>query len=246
HELQDRIEQVDRRRQQLHQAIVSLEARRQGVPALRDKDLLQEEIARQQKKLAEFARPVLTHLQQLQHNIEAAADLLEQLQRTSAAVDIPALEQQTFIQLTRHIAQNNAARELDARQLLNQDWIDPSNLNEKITAIIGWQNQQNRLVEQIAATGVEGLREAVYTLVARRNESRQRLQRELSEKTREIQLLKDQQVKYPPYVEHALKVIRDAMPAADPKVLCDYVEVTDARWQMAIEGYMGGARFGIM
>lgn len=245
-ELQDRIEQIDRQRQQLHQAIVSLEARRQGIPALRDKDLLQEEIARQQKKLAEFARPVLTHLQQLQHNVDAATDLLEQLQRTSAAAEVPALQQQDFVQLTRRIAQNNAARELDARQLLNQDWINPSNLNEKITAVIGWQNQQNRWVEQIAATGDEGLREAVYTLVARRNESRQRLQRELNEKSREIQLLKDQQVKYPAYVEHALKAIRDAFPAADPKVLCDYVEVTDARWQMAIEGYMGGARFGIM
>lgn len=245
-ELQDRIDQVDRQRQQLHQTIVNLEARRQGIPALRDKDLLQEEIGRNQKKLAEFARPVLLNLQQLQHNIDAAADLLEQLQRTSIAADIPVLEQQSFIQTTRNIAQNNEARELDARQLLNQDWIDPSNLNEKIIAIIGWQNQQNRWVEQISTTGAEGLREAVYTLVARRNENRQRLQREMSEKTREIHLLKDQQVKYPVYVEHALKVIRDTLPAADPKVLCDYVEVIDARWQMAIEGYMGGARFGIM
>lgn len=246
HELQDRIEQLDQQRQQLHQAIVNLEARRQGIPALRDKALLQADILRQQKKLTEYARPVLTHLQHLQTNVDAAADLLEQLQRTSAAADVPALEQQSFIQLTRHIAQNAAARELDARQLLNQDWIDPSNLNEKITAIIGWQNQQNRWVEHFTSAGAEGLREAIYTLVARRNESRQRLQREFSEKSREIQLLKDQQVKYPPYVEHALKILRESIPAADPKVLCDYVDVTDARWQMAIEGYMGGARFGIM
>lgn len=246
HELQDRIEQIDQQRQQLHSAIVNLEARRQGVPALRDKDLLQEEISRQQKKLVEFSRPVLTHLQQLQHNIEAAEDLLEQLQKTSVATDVPVLLQQSFIQLTRTIAQNTAARELDARQLLNQDWIDPSNLNEKINAIIGWQNQQNRWVEQISASDDEGLREAAYRLVARRNEHRQRLQRELAEKTREIHLLKDQQVKYPPYVEQALKAIREAIPAADPKILCDYVEVVDARWQMAIEGYMGGARFGIM
>jgi energy-coupling factor transporter ATP-binding protein EcfA2 len=248
-ELQDNIEQIDSQRQQLHQAIVHLEARRQGIPALRDKDLLQQDIARQQKKLAEFARPVLSHLQQLQANVDAAAQLLEQLQRTSVAVDIPVLEQKDFLQLTRQVAQNSDARDLDARQLLNQDWIDPSTLNEKITAIIAWQNQQNRWVEQMAGAefgASDSVREAVYVLVARRNETRQRLQRELSEKSREIHLLKDEQVKYPAYVEHALKAIREALPAADPKVLCDYVEVADARWQMAIEGYMGGARFGII
>jgi energy-coupling factor transporter ATP-binding protein EcfA2 len=248
-ELQDTIDQIDRQRQQLHQVVVGLEARRQGIAALRDKDLLQEDIRRLQNKLTEFARPVLSHLQHLQNNIDAAAALLEQLQRTSVAVDVPALEQRDFTQLTRQIAQSHGARELDARQLLNQDWIDPSTLNQKITDIIGWQNQQNRWVEQI--TGAESgagdsVREAVYTLVARRNETRQRLQRELSEKKREIHLLQDQQVKYPAYVEQALKVIRETFPKADPKVLCDYVEVADARWQMAIEGYMGGARFGIM
>lgn len=248
-ELQDTIDQIDRQRQQLHQVIVGLEARRQGIAALRDKDLLQEDINRLQTKLTEFARPVLSHLQHLQTNIDAAANLLEQLQRTSVAVDLPALEQRDFVQLTRQISQNQGARDLDARQLLNQDWIDPSTLNEKITAIIGWQNQQNRWVEQIAgneANSGDSLREAVYSLVARRNETRQRLQRELSEKKREIHLLQDQQVKYPTYVEQALKVIRETFPKADPKVLCDYVDVTDARWQMAIEGYMGGARFGIM
>lgn len=247
-ELQDTIDQIDRQRQQLHQVIVGLEARRQGIAALRDKDSLQEDISRLQTKLTEFARPVLSHLQHLQNNIDAAANLLEQLQRTSVAVDLPALEQRDFVQLTRQISQNQGARDLDARQLLNQDWIDPSTLNEKITAIIGWQNQQNRWVEQIAGSANSGdsLREAVYSLVARRNETRQRLQRDLSEKKREIHLLQDQQVKYPTYVEQALKVIRETFPKADPKVLCDYVDVTDARWQMAIEGYMGGARFGIM
>src|SRR5690606_34343593 len=53
-ELQDRIEQIDQQRQHLHSAIVSLEARRQGIAALRDKDLLNEEIARLQKKMADF------------------------------------------------------------------------------------------------------------------------------------------------------------------------------------------------
>ena len=51
---------------------------------------------------------------------------------------------------------------------------------------------------------------------------------------------------YPGYVERALVAIRSQFPKADPRVLCDYIEVTDPRWQMAIEGYLGGARFNII
>lgn len=245
-ELQDRIDQIDQQRQLLHSAIVSLEARRQGIAALRDKDLLNEEIARLQKKMADFARPVVAQLHQMQNNLEAAADLLEQLQKTSLGADITLLDQRDFVQLTRQVAQNTEARELDARQLLNQDWIDPSRLQQKIGEIFTWQNQQNRWVDFFSASDEPGLRESIYTLVARRNELREKLNQEVKDKTRHIKLLQTQQVKYPPFVELAVKTIREQCPAADPKVLCDYVEVADARWQMAIEGYLGGARFGIM
>ena len=51
---------------------------------------------------------------------------------------------------------------------------------------------------------------------------------------------------YPPYVRAALEVLRRDCPEADPRVLCDYVEVKDPNWQSAIEGYIGGARFSIL
>ena len=66
------------------------------------------------------------------------------------------------------------------------------------------------------------------------------------EKKREIARLGTNQVTYPPYVERALKAIRKQCPEADPCVLCDHVAVKDPRWQAAIEGYMGGARFSIL
>ena len=47
-------------------------------------------------------------------------------------------------------------------------------------------------------------------------------------------------------MDEALAAIRRECPKADPRVLCDHVEVTDPDWQMAIEGYLGGARFGIL
>lgn len=248
HDLQDKIEQADQQRQQLHHAIVNLEAQRQGIAALRDKDTLQQDISRLQKKLNEFARPVVTQLQQLQANIDAAADFLDQIQRTSLAVEIPLLDQKDFMQLTRQISQNTVARDLDARQLLNQDWIDPSAFQEKMVDIMGWQNQQNRWLNYFNASekSADTVREQIYILLMRRNDNRQRLNQQFKEKTREIQLLEDQQVKYPVFIELAIRTLREQCPAADPQVLCDFVEVEDACWQMAVEGYLGGARFGII
>lgn len=45
---------------------------------------------------------------------------------------------------------------------------------------------------------------------------------------------------------HTLEQLRSQMPACRPQVLCDLIEPVDIRWQRAIEGYMGGARFSII
>jgi hypothetical protein len=69
---------------------------------------------------------------------------------------------------------------------------------------------------------------------------------QLQTKQQEIERLEAKQVVYPPYVDRALAAIRAQCPQADVRVLCDHIEVTDARWQSAIEGFMGGARFSII
>ncbi|MGB6053756.1 MAG: SbcC/MukB-like Walker B domain-containing protein [Burkholderiaceae bacterium] len=53
-------------------------------------------------------------------------------------------------------------------------------------------------------------------------------------------------VTYPPAVELALGRIRELMPEANPQVLCDLVEPLSEKWQPAIEGYMGGARYNLV
>ncbi len=247
-ELEAQIGQVDLLRQQLHQQIVTLEAQRQGIAALRDKDLLQSEIRTCEMRLRDFARPVVQEAQQLHGNLEAATELIQLLAKTSVGAELPALEQRDFFQQTRQVAQNRAAGELDVQQLLNQDWIDTSRLEEKIQSIALWQNEQNRWSGFFSAPDATAgsLLEQIYVLAARRNETWQRLQGEVRKKIREVELLQAQQVDYPPFVHQALKAIREQCPAADPKVLCDYVEVVNPLWQMAIEGYLGGARFGII
>jgi hypothetical protein len=79
-----------------------------------------------------------------------------------------------------------------------------------------------------------------------RRQRYEQISAQLNQKNNEIARLEAKQVVYPPDVERALAAIQQQLPQADARVLCDHIEVLDPRWQSAIEGYMGGARFGII
>lgn len=68
----------------------------------------------------------------------------------------------------------------------------------------------------------------------------------MNEVDQRIRELEGEKVRYPDHVKDALEAIRQQCPEADARVLCDYVEITDPKWQMAIEGYLGGNRFSIL
>jgi chromosome segregation ATPase len=85
-------------------------------------------------------------------------------------------------------------------------------------------------------------RDAVADTSQLRRQRYRSLTAQLQTKQQEIERLEAKQVVYPPYVDRALAAIRAQCPQADARVLCDHIEVTDARWQSAIEGFMGGAR----
>ncbi len=62
----------------------------------------------------------------------------------------------------------------------------------------------------------------------------------------EILGLNRAQSSYPSQVARALTILRQSLPEADARILCDYISIDDPRWQSAIEGYMGAARFNII
>lgn len=71
--------------------------------------------------------------------------------------------------------------------------------------------------------------------------------RSVSDKTSEIEALSTRRVvRYPQNVENAMKAIRENLPEAKGRVLCDVVEVNDPNWQSAIEGYLAFNRFTIL
>ncbi len=237
---------VDRRRQK-HETIVALEARRQGIPALKTKDELEQRLEECNRQLVAKTAPLMQQDKLLGSNAQALQHLLEHMNSQSPGLDAPALEDKTFRQLAKEAISISASTGIDLSQLLGQDWIDIAPLESYLDQIRLAEAAHRRAVEYLYNTeSGPSVREQLASATASAERRRQDLNLRLKQKQREIQLLENRKVSYPGYVETALAAIRQACPAADPQVLCDYIEVLDPRWQMAIEGYIGGARFSII
>ncbi|MCP8898038.1 ATP-binding protein [Gilvimarinus xylanilyticus] len=240
----------EERRRQTHEAQVTLEAKRQGISALKTKDELEQEIAAQTRDLASKARPVHEQSLQLHRNVQASNTLLQQLAQSSLGADIPALDSKALRQLGQKVIATGEQVDIDLGQLVNKDWVGIERLENDVAKIKAAETLHLQWADELHSkerteSGIS-LRDQIAQQFAGADRKRQELNTKLKQKQKDIQLLQSHKINYPPYVEAALQAIRQALPQAEPCVLCDYVDVLDAHWQMAIEGYLGGARFSIV
>lgn len=237
-------------RDEINQLILAATARRLGVPALRDKDQLEQE-KHAQEKLIQIQIPELRKQhQQLQTNLEAAQQFAQALRQTSITLELPALKDASLANLVKSLCSETDT--LDIHQLLNRDLIEVSPLEPQLAKVIELQKQHNAFVATLfdvdanAAVLRTNLRDQLAQERDKRKAQTERLQKQTDVKRREIQTLESRQVSYPGFVRAALDAIAAQCPKADARVLCDYVDVIDREWQAAIEGYIGAARFGII
>ncbi|MCG8437994.1 MAG: hypothetical protein MI751_07905, partial [Pseudomonadales bacterium] len=115
------------------------------------------------------------------------------------------------------------------------------------------QQLHNQLAEQLHSEredkpGQEALSVAqrLDRIVSKRGQALETLDQQQKKIEQQIRNLESKRVNYPQDVAIAIQAIKQECPQAEPRVLCDHVEVQDPDWQMAIEGYIGGARFGIL
>lgn len=245
------------RRKQAHQEIVSLEAQRQGIKALKDKDELQASIERHNVQLAEQSKPLLEQNFQLSKNTENSIALLDALKKGSIGVDIPAFNHKELLTQLKKVISLKEKSEIDLHSLLGSDWVDISPLENHLDNALIAEQEHNRLVDLLHSSDFNmpeksgfvnsvSLRDQLQQVMARQENQLQQMQHKMQQKQQEIDALHSHRSNYPNYVQSALSAIEHQCPEADPRVLCDYVEVLDPEWQMAIEGYMGGARFSIL
>ena len=247
-ETQSRLNNMSDKRVSLHAKLVELEAQRQGIPALKDKDQLEKNIEQNTQKLSECARPLLEQDQQLIINQRSAKLLKSQLNDSGLALESATLARKDFLDDLRTVAELNADTGVDMTTLLNQDLAGIANLERKLDTLIGYEKAHQALSSRLRSTSRKSIsiRDTVFDLVSVRKQKQKRLQEQVSHKRRDVQRLESASVSYPPFVESALKAINQHCPEARPAVLCDFINVTDPLWQMAIEGYLGGSRFCIL
>jgi energy-coupling factor transporter ATP-binding protein EcfA2 len=235
--------QLQTRRDEVRQHSIELEGRRQGVAALRDKDTLERDINASQRTLAELAGRLGEADQQLKRNARGLDTLVRLTQRTSLVLEIPQLGEKERIAEMRQIIELTDNL-IELPRLLNHDWIDSAPLEQQVKAAQTLQGLSDKVLEPLGREGA--LAERMSELLFNRTREAQRNKQKLEQLQTEVDALQSAQVRYPRYVSTALKAINQQYPDADARVLCDHVEVLDPEWQSAIEGYIGGARFGIL
>lgn len=240
---------TEQRRLQAHEAVVMLEAQRQSVEPLRRKDELEKQSQALQVRLAEAVRELLRQDQQLQENLRGVRSLGNLLASPSLAAELPQLTDMHSRQLTERARATEKAADIDLARLLQKDHTgDLAMLEKHLDDARAAQRAHTELVDhwKRSTAGEPSRRDRLGEANHSRRYRYEQLSSQWQQKHQEVERLEAQQTVYPAYVERALAAIRAQLPKADPRVLCDHVEVTDPRWQMAIEGYLGGARFNII
>ncbi|MEW5250604.1 ATP-binding protein [Microbulbifer discodermiae] len=237
---------AEERVEQLGQELVKLQAQRLGIPTLRTKDELEQRIARAQQQLSALGTSLSAQQSIWRRNRQAAGELLQLLTETSAELEISALRDPGLLSQVRQVCREDELPDL--HKLLGKDWIDLAALEAMRANAVSTDSLHGQLCGSIdsAAADQLPLREQINQQASRRDLRVQQLQKQLQAQENRILHLRANRVRYPQSVEQALATIREQCPQADPRVLCDYIEVLDERWQMAVEGYLGGARFAIL
>jgi energy-coupling factor transporter ATP-binding protein EcfA2 len=251
-QIKENIEELaatEQQREQVHGAVVRLEAQRENVEPLRRKDQLERDLKTLTDKLGQAARELLSQDQQLQRNLQAARNLAQWLAAPSLMAELPQFADMDARRLVEQARSFERLGDIDLSRFLQKDLTgDLSQLEQHLQLARGAQRAHNELADfwRAAPADQPTRRDQFADAHGARRRRYEALSAQCQQKQQEIERLEAKQTVYPPYVERALAAIRLQCPKADARVLCDHIEVADARWQSAIEGYLGGNRFGII
>ncbi|MBV1927946.1 MAG: hypothetical protein KUG81_00320, partial [Gammaproteobacteria bacterium] len=196
------------------------------------------------------AKSLLEQEPQFGKNYQAIKQLQQSLKNNSLGADVSALESKALSLLIASLLKGPEDSGLDMPQLMTKDWVGIGALEHKLEQVKQLDRHHSDLALALHSAersrGPRSIRDQVLALSNDRQRQLSQSKERYERKQVEIQRLEHNKINYPPHVEAALKAINTQYPQAHAAVLCDFVEITDPKWQMAIEGYMGGARFAII
>lgn len=248
-ELEQSLEINGQRVEQLHQQRIALEAQRMGISALQEKDELEKKRNSESQSLALKAQALLQQSQLLKANEDATKNIIKLIQSPLIQRDLPQLAVRKTLSQAKKVIAGGGDSALDIHQLMGQDLLnDIQGLEKQLDEVSKIQSQYNNWVShwQDVSDSGKTLKVQVENYLNRLEISYQQIAKERQQKESVVDGLQQHRIVYPDYVTKAIVAIQNVCPEADPRVLCDHVEVTDERWQAAIEGYLGGARYSII
>ncbi|WP_370980257.1 ATP-binding protein [Agaribacterium sp. ZY112] len=234
------------KRVSLQQELVELTAQRQGIGALKDKDQLESDIERIQDQLSALALPLLHEDQKISRNVNSAKCLQAELKDPESLLNLNDSERSNLQKKLKALIDAGSDTDISAQTLQTKDWINSDALEQRLNSLGQLEGLHNQCAELIFNQDKNSIAELIYGNLHKKREQSAKAKTQMQAKQIEVQRLQQQRVSYPAHVELALRAIIEQCPEAKPAVLCDFIEVKDPDWQMAIEGYLGGARFGIV
>ncbi|WP_299981146.1 SbcC/MukB-like Walker B domain-containing protein [uncultured Pseudoteredinibacter sp.] len=242
------IELAERKKSILFDQITELSAKRKGISALKDKDELQALAERSQQQLSNQAPRLLQQLHSFSENYQQAQKLLKTIQQSSLELECPSLAHGLCQKALKQVISLGDETGIDAQKLMTIDFLGSGDLERKLEELVKRDNSHQHLYSVVhhSEEGQDSLRDQLFALAQRRREKQDRNRQQIDARELEVQRLGQSKISYPGYIQQALNAIEQECPEAKPAVLCDFIEVSDPQWQMAIEGYIGGARFGII
>jgi len=239
------------RRKQIHEQLVSLEAQRRGIAKLQDKDKLQQQQESHHSQLVLQATQLLQEGNQLEQNDTHTNNIFTALQSPEIISELPSLADLNTSTLAQQVLSKGKKGNIDFTALMNQDFLNElSQLENHLDHAREAQSLHNQWYDHWhndeLSENSEPLKDVLARLCVQRENKYQQLEAQKKQKQQEIERLNAHKINYPPFVERALDAIHRQCPQAEPRVLCEHIEVIDQEWQSSIEGYLGGARFSII
>ncbi len=247
-ETEKAISDADDEAKSVRQQLITLEAQRQGIDALKQKDELESKAKDLNDSLTTAVTRVLQEDQVVTANIQGATEILRALGDKELTSAMPQVASLDGMAAARSVIDSGKSVLSDIHNLVQRDAVGAvSAIEDRIIDLRNVQSAHNHWHGfWHDRQGERSRRDQVSDLAHSRKNRYESVKAQREEKKREIAKLDASQVTYPGFVERALKAIRQQCPGADARVLCDHVEVKDPRWQAAIEGYIGGARYSIL
>lgn len=235
--------------EQLHAQRIALEAQRLGIPALLQKDELEKRRESQNKQLGGVGLNLAYQSQWLDEGVGATRQIVKLIQSANIQMEMPHLAELNTLAAASDMLALNPENAIDVNDIKNMDIFN--NIEKLELTLDHCQKIQNQFNQWQSLwfesnDGIKPLNLQIENYLDRLESNYRQAEKDRQAKERIVDKLTQQKVTYPEYVEKALFALNSLCPKADARVLCDHVEVTDEKWQAAIEGYLGGARFSIL